>query len=187
VAATAVDEVLRNSRRVGIPYYTAMSLRRLAVLSGSNPAARAEYLEAGSSVGRLLAENGITLLYDGVSQGSIGALVVALNTAEGRALSVPLEELAERSDGFLALPGGPATLDELFATCLPSRPGPEKPCGLLNTADYFTGLLETVDDAILERFVRETQRGRLVIARDPAELLRALADFRPPETRRQLA
>jgi predicted Rossmann-fold nucleotide-binding protein len=164
-----------------------MSLRRLSVLSGSNPAARAEHLDAGSNLGRLLAENGITLLYDGASQGPIGALVVALHTAEGRAQTVSPEELAELGDGFLALPGGPATLDELFAACLPAQPGAEKPCGLLNTTDYFTGLLEAVDDALLERFVRETQRGRLVVARDPAELLRALADFRPPETRRYQA
>jgi predicted Rossmann-fold nucleotide-binding protein len=135
----------------------------------------------------LLAENGITLLYDGAAQGPIAALVEALTTAEGRAVTVQPDELAELSDGFLALPGGPATLEELFVTCLPDRPAPEKPCGLLNTADYFTGLLEAVNDAVLERFVRETQRGRLVVARDPSELLRALADFRPPETRRQLA
>ena len=59
-----------------------------------------------------------------------------------------------------------------------------KPCGLLNTGDYFTGLLEAVPDEVVERFVRETQRGRLIVNRDPAELLRAMGDYRPPETRR---
>lgn len=163
-----------------------MSLRRLTVLGGNNPAARAEHLEAASNLGRLLAENGITLVYDGSSQGPIGALAVALRTAEGRALAAAPEELAELGDGFLALPGGPATLEQLFATGLPAHGGDAKPCGLLNTADYFTGLLKAVDDGVVERFVRETQRGRLIVERDPAALLRALADFRPPETRRQV-
>lgn len=164
-----------------------MPLRRLSVLGGSDPAAGAEHLEAGTALGRLLGENGITLLYDGVADGPIGALVAALTTAEGRVLETSRDDLAEQGDGFLALPGGPTPLEEIFATCLPARGGAEKPCGLLNTADYFSHLLEAVDDAVLERFVRETQRGRLVVERDPAALLRALADYRPPETRRAFA
>jgi len=162
-----------------------MSLRRLTVLGGSDPAARAEHLEAASRLGALLAENGIALVYDGGTQGPIGALASAVRSAEGRALAVTPDELAELGDGFLALPGGPAPLDQLFATGLPERGGDGKPCGLLNTADYYTGLLKTVGDAMLERFVRETQRGRLIVERDPAVLLRAIADYRPPETRRQ--
>jgi predicted Rossmann-fold nucleotide-binding protein len=161
-----------------------MPLRRLTVLGGSDPAARPEHLEAAGTLGRLLAENGITLVYDGAVQGPVSVLAAALHTAEGRALAAAPEELAELGDGFLALPGGPATLEQLFAIGLA---GPEeKPCGLLNSADYFTGLLTVVDDAVLERFVRETQRGRLIVDRDPASLLCALADFRPPETRRQV-
>lgn len=162
-----------------------MPLHRLSVLGGNGPAAQAEHLEAADQLGALLAENGITLVYDGGVQGPLGALADAVRTAEGRALAVGPDELVELGDGFLALPGGPATLQQLFATGLPEHGNDAKPCGLLNTADYFSGLLRTGDDAVLERFVRETQRGRLIVERDPAALLRALADYRPPETRRQ--
>jgi predicted Rossmann-fold nucleotide-binding protein len=161
-----------------------MPLRRVSVLGGSDPVARAEHLEAASQLGRLFAERAITLIYDGSVQGPIGALVAALNQANGLALSVVPQELGERSDGFVALPGGPEGLPELLEVCLPSSADLEKPCGLLNTEDYFTGLLKAVPDHVVERFIRETQRGRLIVHRDPVELLRAMEDYRPPETRR---
>jgi len=164
-----------------------MSLRRLTVLGGRDPAARAEHLEAATRLGALLAENGITLVCAGGTQGPIGALAAAVRAAEGRAMEAASEELGELGDGFLALPGGPLTLEQVFATGLPERGGDGKPCGLLNTADYFSDLLKAEADPMLERFARETQRGRLIVERDPAVLLRALADYRPPETRRQFA
>ena len=164
-----------------------MALRRLTVLSGSDPAAHAEHVAAATRLGALLAENAITLVYDGGTRGAVAALAEAVREAEGRAVTAPPEELAELGDAVVALPGGPATLAELFAIALPERGDGSKPCGLLNTADYYSELLKTGDDGVIERFVRETQRGCLVVERDPATLLRALADFRPPETRRHSA
>lgn len=162
-----------------------MPLRRLTVLSGNTPSPRAEHVDAANRLGGLLAENGITLLYPGEAAGALAALAAAVEAAEGRAIALPPEELAEAGDGFLALPGGPGNLEQLFATALSDVRGETRPCGLLNTGDYFSELLKSGDDAVLTRFVRETQRGRLIVERDPAVLLRALADFRPPETRRQ--
>lgn len=162
-----------------------MPLRRVAVLDGSDPAARSEHFDAASQMGRLLAEHGITVAYEGGTEGPVGALASALEAAKGRTLRVTRDELGLHADGFLSLPGGPATLEELLETCLAASVPGEKPCGLLNTADYFTGLLKTVADDVVERFIRETQRGRLSVHRDPVELLRAMTDFRPPETRRQ--
>jgi predicted Rossmann-fold nucleotide-binding protein len=162
-----------------------MPLRRVAVLGGSDPAARAEHFDAASELGRLLVEQGISVALEGSPEGPAGALVTSLEAANGRLLHVARHELGLQADGFLALPGGPATLEELLDVCLDASIPGEKPCGLLNTADYFTELLKTVSDGVVERFVRETQRGRLSVQRDPAELLRAIADFRPPETRRQ--
>ena len=63
-------------------------------------------------------------------------------------------------------------------------PGPERPCGLLDTDGYFSHLLTNTDDGLIERFVRESQRGRLIVEPDPAALVQALAEYRPPETRR---
>ena len=186
-----------------------MPLRRVCVFCDPDPNAGPEHRELAATVGWLLADNGITLVYTGATQGAggalaeavlgAGALAIAVMTAAGALESeMPsgltelqivssLEErnaaLADRSDGFLALPGAFGSLEELFAIW--SWGGPhEKPCGLLNRADCYTGLLSTPSDALLDRYVRESQRGRLIVDRDPAVLLRAMADFRPPETRR---
>lgn len=167
-----------------MPYNTAMPIGRVAVLGGTGPSARAEHVDAASRTGRLLVEQRLTLVFDGVAQGPAGALAAAVQDAGGMALSVPREELAGLADGFLALPGGPDTLEELFATGLDPTGTGEKPLGLLNTADYYSELLKTTGDSVVERFVRETQRGRLIVDRDPAELLRAMAEYLPPETRR---
>lgn len=188
-----------------------MPLRRVCVFPDKNPETGSEQREAAASVGRLLAENGLTLIYDGSAKGAPGAMADAALAAGGRAVGVVpaavaddipshpgltelqvvsgLEErnavLADLADGFLALPGGIASLEELFQIWTWGHLGyHEKPCGLLNRADYYTGLLRSVDDALVERFVKETQRGMLIVDRDPEVLLRALADFRPPETRR---
>jgi len=114
-------------------------------------------------------------------------LMAALPGLSERRMAEDIEErnavLAELSDGFLALPGGIASLEDLFAIWTWGG-FHQKPCGLLNRADYYTGLLHTPNDALLDRYVRESQRGMLIADRDPAVLLRAMADFRPPETRR---
>ncbi len=188
-----------------------MPLRRVCVFCGAQAGARPEYAQAAERVGRLVAENGITLVYGGASVGLMGVLADSALAAGGRVVGViprglmekeiahqGLTELvvvetmherkaqmADRSDGFLALPGGIGTLEELFEIWTWGQLGfHQKPCGLLNTAEYYTSLLKFVDDMVVEQFVRETQRGMLIVDRDPEVLLRAMADFRPPETRR---
>jgi predicted Rossmann-fold nucleotide-binding protein len=87
----------------------------------------------------------------------------------------------EGGDGVIALPGGLPALDGL----LDQLDGNDHPCGLLNTNNYYTDLLKTTADGVVDRFVRETQRGRLIVQRDPALLVQAMAEYLPPETRRQ--
>ena len=186
-----------------------MPLRRVCVFSDPRPEAGPEHRELATSIGWLLADNGITLVFPASASGAGAALVDAVVGAGARAVCVATEStasalpshplltelrvvagieernaaLADLSDGFLALPGGLASLEELFAIWTWGGYH-EKPCGLLNRADYFTGLLHTPNDALLDRYVRERQRGMLIVDRDPEVLLRAMADFRPPETRR---
>lgn len=163
-----------------------MLLRRLAVLGGTDPAARTEYHDAAGILGALVAERGIKLLAPGGSNGPAGAFAAAFRSAGGVATeATDFTDSARAADGFVALPGGPQKLETLFTVWLDNVTLDAKPCGLLNTADYFTGLLKDEADSVVERFVRESQRGRLIVDRDPDELLRAMLDFRPPETRRQ--
>ena len=189
-----------------------MALRRVCVFCGSSPGARPEYAESAAAVGRLLAENGIGLVYGGASVGLMGTLADSALAAGGTVIGVIPESLvkeeiahpgltqlqvvasmhdrkaamADLSDGFLALPGGLGTLEELFEIWTWGHLGHhQKPCGLLNTADYYTSLLKFVDDMVVEKFVRETQRGMLIVDRDPATLLRGEEVRHPPETRRR--
>ncbi len=188
-----------------------MTMRRVRVLGGTTPAATPEFAEAARTVGRLLAENGLTLLYDGAGSGLSGLLAEAALERGGAVEAIVLRRdltespprpgltelvvtdtsqkrdaaLASRSDGVLALPGALQSIRELEPIWDRSAGAPDEvPCGLLNTSNYYSGLLTKADDATLELFARESQRGRLIVERDPETLLRALAEFRPPETRR---
>ena len=163
-----------------------MPMRRVAVFAGSAAPLTPAHAAAATRVGRLLAENGITLLTEGVMSGLEALLVESAREAGGAVVLLPRDPtLVERADGFLALPQGLLTFDELFQLWSWQNPAdPEKPTGLLNVGGYFTALLKNESDPAVERFVRETQRGMLIVDSDPESLLRAMADFRPPETRR---
>jgi predicted Rossmann-fold nucleotide-binding protein len=163
-----------------------MPLRRVAVFAGSAAPLAPAHADAATRVGRLLAENGITLLTEGVLSGLEAMLVESARAAGGAVVLLPRDPtMAEKADGFLALPQGLANFEELFQLwSWQHAADPEKPTGLLNTEGYFTALLKNESDAAVERFVRETQRGMLIVDADPESLLRAMADFRPPETRR---
>ncbi len=161
-------------------------MRRVAVFAGSAAARSPAYADAAVRVGRLLAENGITLLTEGITTGLTETVGDAARTAGGTVVHMPRDaSMVERADAFLALPQGIANLDELFQLWSWQHPGDsERPTGLLNVGGYFTALLKDESDAAVERFVRESQRGMLIVDADPESLLRAMADFRPPETRR---
>jgi uncharacterized protein (TIGR00730 family) len=84
--------------------------------------------------------------------------------------------MAALADAFVALPGGLGTLEELFEVWTWAQIGLHaKPYGLLNTAGYYDPLIEFLDHAVREGFVRERQRESLVVADDPDELLDRLA------------
>jgi len=89
--------------------------------------------------------------------------------------------MAELADGFIALPGGIGTLEEFFETWTWGQLGMHaKPCGLLNVAGYFDPLLEFLDHAVTERFVRDVHRGMVVVESDPASLLARFESYEPP-------
>lgn len=161
-------------------------MRRVAVFAGSAAASTPEYAAAAARAGRLLAENGITLLTEGITSGLTETTAEAARQAGGIVVHMPRDPvMVEKADAFLALPQGIANLDELFQLWSWQHAGdPERPTGLLNVSGYFTALLKDESDAAVERFVRESQRGMLIVDADLESLLHTMADFRPPETRR---
>jgi uncharacterized protein (TIGR00730 family) len=89
--------------------------------------------------------------------------------------------MAELSDGFIALPGGWGTLDELFEILTWAQLGiHQKPCGLLNVLGYFDRLLAFLDHAVQQGFVRGEFGALLATSDGPATLLSAMERQRPP-------
>ena len=182
-------------------------IRRLAVFCGSNPGARPEYVEAARSLGTLLCKRGIGVVYGGSSVGLMAALAdtmlenggdiigviprmlvereVANNALSDLRIVESMHErkalMAELADGFMALPGGIGTLEEFFEIWTWGQLGMhDKPCGLLNVAGYFDGLLEFLDRAVTEKFVRDVHRAMVVVESDPADLLARFEAYEPP-------
>ncbi len=186
-----------------------MEMKRVCVFCGSSPGTRPVYAEAARSMGRLLAERGIGLVYGGGRVGLMGEVADAVLAAGGEVTGVIPRGLMERevghrglttlhvtgtmherkalmvdlSDGFVALPGGYGTLDELCEALTWSQLGIHaRPCGILNVDGYFDALLALFDHAVREGFVREPHRALVLEASEPAALLDAMARFRPAAT-----
>jgi len=182
-------------------------IRRLAVFCGSNPGARPDYVKAARSFGKLLASRGVGIVYGGSNVGLMQALadsvldelgdiigVIPRMLVEREVANKALSDLrivdsmherkalmAELADGFVALPGGIGTLEEFFEIWTWAQLGMhDKPCGLLNIAGYFDPLLEFLDRAVAEKFVREVHRKMVVVESDPVTLLARFEAYEPP-------
>ena len=89
--------------------------------------------------------------------------------------------MAELADGFIALPGGIGTLEEFFEIWTWAQLGMhEKPCGLLNVVGYFDPMLQFLDRAVAEKFVREVHRKMVIVESDPVMLLSRFEAYEPP-------
>lgn len=184
-----------------------MPLRSLCVYCGSSAGRRPVYREAARAFARAMTARGTGLVYGGSSYGIMGALADEVLRAGGTAVGVipsalvsherahrNLTELvitasmherkavmAERADGFVALPGGIGTMEELFEIWTWAQLGiHHKPCGLLNAAGYYDRLVEFLDVAAAEGFVHAAQRQMLIVADDAETLLDALEGYEPP-------
>jgi uncharacterized protein (TIGR00730 family) len=181
-------------------------VKSACIFCGSSPGARPQYTEATEDLGRLLVENGITLIYGGAAVGLMGRLADTVLSEGGEAVGVMPRSLVEReiahlgltdlhivesmherkalmadlSDAFVALPGGLGTLDELVEIYTWAQLGlHQKPCGLLNVEGYYDGIAGFLDHAVNERFVREEHRDMLIVEEDAAAMLRRLRFFDP--------
>jgi uncharacterized protein (TIGR00730 family) len=182
-------------------------VRRLCVFSGSSPGGHPDYAAATAGLGRALAEAGIGVVYGGASVGLMGVVADAALAAGGEVVGVIPRALVDReiahpglselhvvgsmherkalmadlSDGFVALPGGTGTLDELFEVFTWGQLGLHaKPLGLLDVRGYYAQLVAFLDHAVQERFVAAEHRDMLVLEDDAAALLEAFRRWRAP-------
>ncbi len=186
---------------------TPTNFRRLCVFCGSSKGARENYLHAARTLGQELATRGIELVYGGGNVGLMGATANAVLAAGGRVTGVITEHLttfeighidihdlrvvktmherkalmAELADGFIALPGGIGTLDEFFEVLTWAQLGiHSKPCALLNVDGFYDPLLNLMNHAVEERFVRAAHRDLIVVETEPAALLDRMAKHHAP-------
>ena len=188
-----------------------MKIKRICVYCGSSPGKSPAYITAAKQLASVLSERGIGLVYGGATVGVMGAIADAVLEAGGEAIgvipkSLAVKELAhenlselhvvasmherkammaELSDGFVALPGGWGTLEEIFEILTWAQLGfHDKPCGLLNIDGYYDGLIGFLENSFEQQFVNELCRPMLMTARDPKDLLDQFTNYQAPKVRK---
>jgi len=183
-------------------------MQSLCVFCGSSAGTRPVYAEAARAFGQAVAQGGITLVYGGGHVGLMGAVADAALAAGGTVIGVMPRHLVEReiahtgltrldvvesmherkarmaelADGFVALPGGAGTLEELFEQWTWAQLGTHaKPCGVLNVAGFYDALLAQARHMTEEGFMRREYLEMLVIGITPKEILQGFSGYIPPK------
>ena len=184
---------------------------RICVFCGTNAGERPEYVAAARELGKLLADEGIELVYGGASVGIMGELADAAHEHGGHVTGIIPQQLmkkeaahtgipdlivvasmhqrksqmADLSDGFIALPGGIGTLEGYFEILTWGQLGiHRKPSGILNVAGYFDRLIEFLDHAVQEGFLEQEHREMIVVESDARKLLERLKQYAPGDGER---
>ena len=184
------------------------TFNRLCVFCGTNAGSRPADGAAARELGRVLAEQGIELVYGGASVGVMGELADSVQEHGGHVTGIIPQQLMEKeaahtgirnlivvasmhqrksqmadmSDGFIAFPGGIGTLEGFFEVLTWGQLGiHSKPAGILNVERYFDGLTGFLDHAVREGFLTEAHRQAIIVESDPVVLLDRLRSYAPPE------
>ncbi len=189
-------------------------MKRLCVFCGSSRGNSARFTEAARALGEALAARDIELVFGGSHVGLMGAVADAVLAHGGKVTGVLPKFMADKelahprltklhlvetmherkqlmawlADGFVALPGGFGTLEEILEaitwqqlhlhTC---------PCGLLNVAGYFDALLEFLRASVASGFVRQAHFDQLIVATTPVELLDRFSRFQPDRSEKWIS
>lgn len=181
-------------------------MKRLAVYCGSATPADPVYIETAKAIGRALAERGIGVVYGGGKLGLMGAVADSALEAGGEVIGVipqalvdaevahrNLSELhvvetmherkarfTELADGFVTIPGGTGTMDELWEAMSWSQLGYHSdPVGLLNVAGYYDHLIRFVETMGEVGFLRPQHQNILIVADNLDTLLERMAAYEP--------
>ncbi|UCD50058.1 MAG: TIGR00730 family Rossman fold protein [Phycisphaerales bacterium] len=183
-------------------------MKRVCVYCGSGVGTRTEYADAARTLGRVLVQQGLDLVFGGGRIGMMGVLARTVLERGGNVIGVIPEALqamelglneatelrvvkdmherkatmAGLADGFIALPGGFGTMEEMFEILTWAQLALHtKPAGLLNAAGYFDHLIRFVDHATDEGFLDTAHRDLLLVDRTADGLLAKLRAYRRPE------
>lgn len=182
-------------------------MKKIAVYCGSSAGVNGIYREQASKLGILLASRGIEVIFGGGKVGLMGHLADSVLKAGGRVTGIipgflHVKEVAhdglsemitvsnmherkamiyEKSDAFIALPGGFGTLDELFEMLTWAQLGLHlKPVGILNVNAYFNPILDGIENMVGEGFLKAENRDMIQVSGEAAELLQLLESYQAP-------
>jgi uncharacterized protein (TIGR00730 family) len=181
-------------------------MQRLCVFCGSSSAVADGYLQVAKEMGRAIATRELGLVYGGGGTGLMGALAQSVLDAGGEAIGITVRmfdtpeigrpdltellifdtlherkaKMVELSDGFVALPGGLGTFDELVESLTWVQLGiHNKPVGLVNHNGYFDRFISLLEYATAEGFLYSEHTDLLISAENPVELIGQMESFRP--------
>lgn len=184
-----------------------MAISTLCVFCGSSPGHDPVHGTAARALGGALTAAGIDLVYGGGHVGLMGMVADAVLAGGGRVTGVIPQALhdlevahhgltalhvvgsmherkammADLSDGFIAMPGGIGTFEELFEMWTWGQLGYHgKPVGLLNVGGFYDRLVGFIDDVVEAGFLRAAHRSMLMVEDDPAALVARMQAYRPP-------
>ena len=175
-----------------------MPKNAICIFCGSSPGDNPAYLDAARSIGTLIAQRGLTLVYGGGHVGLMGVAADAALAAGGEVIGVIPKDILEKevghggvtelftvssmherkmkmaslSDSFIALPGGIGTLEEIIEVFTWSQLGfHSKACAVLNVEGFYDPLFELLDHMVAHRFLRREHREQLLCAETPEAVL----------------
>lgn len=184
-------------------------MKRITVFCGSNAGKNKEYREKAYHLGEILAQNNIGVVYGGAKIGLMGAVADGALSESGEVIGVipdflqtkevahtELTELIvvssmherklkmhDLADGFIALPGGFGTMEELFEILTWAQLSlHKKPVGLLNMNSFYDPLLSMVSQMTDQNFLQANNRDMLLSADNIDELLQKMNEYQPPTT-----
>lgn len=181
-------------------------MQTICVFCGSAPGVKHEYAVGARELGCVLAKQNINLVYGGGRVGLMGMVADAALAAGAKVTGIIPRSLADKeiahqgltdlrivttmherkammselSDGFIAMPGGFGTLEELFEVVTWAQLGIHtKPFGLLNVAGYYDGLISFLDHSVEQGFVPQRHREMIIVSDEAEELVELLKAYRP--------
>jgi uncharacterized protein (TIGR00730 family) len=186
-----------------------ITMNRIVVFCGSSLGFKPIYKEAAVELGNYFAHNKIGMVYGGGKIGMMGALADTILAQNGEVIGVipkllekeevvhsgveemiVCKKMSERKvimskliDGYITLPGGFGTLDELFeALTLGQLQIEQKPIGLLNVNGFFDAVLSQLDKMVEEGFLKQANRDMLFISNSVNDLMKKMNNYKTPKT-----
>lgn len=183
------------------------NLKAIAIYCGSNMGSDLAYRLMAEEMAATLVNAELTLIYGGARVGLMGAIANTVLRLGGKVIGVIPQSLVDYevahdkltdlhivntmherkalistlADGFIMLPGGPGSLEEFFEIITWAKLGyHQKPCGILNTNNYFDLIIKFLDHMVNEKFFQANYRDMILIDESPQKLLQKFCKYKAP-------